>query len=1066
MSRQKLGAGDLLIAGGVVFLTGLGPAGESHPAAVLQSWPGHLRRADCRVTGGVQPEPRPGGPWPAPPPGHEDLLRIARAAKTLAARLGLETGAEGRSENLHALGVLRLGEGKPAEAVAVLEALLLEAPPRAEALSDLSAAYLMRSRAGRPFDLVLALVSADRALALDRGRVEALFNRAEALTRLHLVHAAEAAWRAYLAADRAPGWAASTHRRRQELHALTLGQLWVRELPRLQAALASRERPTIEAVARRLPDRVRLFAEERLAEWAESDGEAGEAALAAARALGAALAATRGDWMIADTVAAIDGAAAGDAARLAALRRGHAAYGRGYPASRRLAYDQARPLFAEAQARLAAGGSPFAAWPELSLGVFDLYVAPDSAGRALRDLRRRLPRRRYPALAGRIDWTLGILEGIANRPEEALDFYRSAAASLDRGSGLDGTANLHVLIASAYANLGQPGLSWQARLAAFAGTQETGDSRYRHAALHDAAEDLLEQGQPAAALAFADEELANARAWGTTTGLAEAHLQRGRALARLGRVTAAAREFREGRVQAEAVEAAEIRRRHASSFDVAEGAMLAERSPAEAIPFLERALDSRRSDGYLYRVASLLRTRARAYWRLGDLARAEADYTLAIAEHEAAREVVRTQELRVSAFEQAQGAFEEMVRLQVDHHGDAQAALGFAERARSRLLLDLVGAGSGADQGRSTVGLPRALPPAAILARMPPEVVLIEYLALPDRLLAWIVRRGSLRLVEVATNEAELARSARALQAAIRRRAAEPEFRRHAARLYELLVRPAAADLAGGAELVVVPDRTMAQIPFAALFDSRRREHLIDRHSVTVAPSATLHLAALARSASLEEWPPRDVLAVGDPAFDVQLHPRLGRLDVAAEEAAQVAALYPGSELLRGEQATRPAFLVSAPGHQVVHFAGHSQLHPTAPQLSGLLFARQESDSGTLHARDLAGLRLERTALVVLSSCRTLETAVGSRESLVGLAAAFLASGPPAVVASLWKVDDDDATRELMVAFHRALRQGRDPASALRAAQRQLLADPTGRFRAPAHWAPFAVFGGAPARKK
>jgi hypothetical protein len=169
--------GGLLIAGGIV-LASLGTGEEDRHAAVLENSPGLLRRADCRLTGDVQPEPRPGGPWPASPVRREELSRISRMADALAVRHGRETSAAGRAGTLHALGQLRLAEGRTAEAIAAFETLLLEAPPRAATLSDLSAAYLMRSREGRPFDLVLALVSANRALALEADHPEALFNRA------------------------------------------------------------------------------------------------------------------------------------------------------------------------------------------------------------------------------------------------------------------------------------------------------------------------------------------------------------------------------------------------------------------------------------------------------------------------------------------------------------------------------------------------------------------------------------------------------------------------------------------------------------------------------------------------------------------------------------------------------------------------------------------------------------------------------------------------------------------------------------------------------------------------
>jgi CHAT domain-containing protein len=66
-------------------------------------------------------------------------------------------------------------------------------------------------------------------------------------------------------------------------------------------------------------------------------------------------------------------------------------------------------------------------------------------------------------------------------------------------------------------------------------------------------------------------------------------------------------------------------------------------------------------------------------------------------------------------------------------------------------------------------------------------------------------------------------------------------------------------------------------------------------------------------------------------------------------------------------------------------------------------------------------------------------------------------AGARGVVASLWQVDDT-ATAALMTRFYRHVLTGRQrPAAALRAAQRELAADP--RWTAPYFWAGFVLQG-------
>jgi CHAT domain-containing protein len=95
--------------------------------------------------------------------------------------------------------------------------------------------------------------------------------------------------------------------------------------------------------------------------------------------------------------------------------------------------------------------------------------------------------------------------------------------------------------------------------------------------------------------------------------------------------------------------------------------------------------------------------------------------------------------------------------------------------------------------------------------------------------------------------------------------------------------------------------------------------------------------------------------------------------------------------------------------------------------------------------------------LVVLSACRTALGADVQGEGLVGLTRGFMYAGARRVVASLWQIDDQ-ATSQLMTRFYRhMLAGGERPAAALRAAQRELAADP--RFSAPYFWAGFVIQG-------
>jgi CHAT domain-containing protein len=115
--------------------------------------------------------------------------------------------------------------------------------------------------------------------------------------------------------------------------------------------------------------------------------------------------------------------------------------------------------------------------------------------------------------------------------------------------------------------------------------------------------------------------------------------------------------------------------------------------------------------------------------------------------------------------------------------------------------------------------------------------------------------------------------------------------------------------------------------------------------------------------------------------------------------------------------------------------------------------ARGDPQDGFLRAVDVYNLRLHAD-LVVLSACSTAVGREVNREGLLGLSRAFMYTGAPRVVASLWRLSDG-ATAELMELFYAALARKVPPAVALREGQAAMARDP--RFADPSAWAAFEV---------
>jgi CHAT domain-containing protein len=156
-------------------------------------------------------------------------------------------------------------------------------------------------------------------------------------------------------------------------------------------------------------------------------------------------------------------------------------------------------------------------------------------------------------------------------------------------------------------------------------------------------------------------------------------------------------------------------------------------------------------------------------------------------------------------------------------------------------------------------------------------------------------------------------------------------------------------------------------------------------------------------------------------------------------------------------------------GFDALHFAGHSTVDDEYPWRSAIHAndmrgrprrraggqAGSAIDSIVLHASDVAVWKLD-ARLVVLSSCESAGGRILSGEGVQGLSSAFLAAGVPAVVATLWPVDDR-ATADLMAEFYAALDEGQSASAALEAAQNALRRKP--RTAHPFYWAGFVIMG-------
>ncbi|NER08502.1 MAG: CHAT domain-containing protein, partial [Okeania sp. SIO3C4] len=196
------------------------------------------------------------------------------------------------------------------------------------------------------------------------------------------------------------------------------------------------------------------------------------------------------------------------------------------------------------------------------------------------------------------------------------------------------------------------------------------------------------------------------------------------------------------------------------------------------------------------------------------------------------------------------------------------------------------------------------------------------------------------------------------------------------------------------------------------------------------------------------------------------------------EEAETISQLFPEALTLTKTKATENA-LKQVKNPDFLHIATHGFFLPKPTSenqtnsdnrlfRSGLVFAGVEKrqsggDDGVFTAYEATLLNLVGTQLVVLSACDTGIGDISAGEGIYGLRRAFVIAGSESQMISLWKVEDE-ATKDLMVAYYQGLKAGKGRRDALLEIQRDWLKQ--GDYQHPYYWASFIFSGdGTPIQK-
>jgi tetratricopeptide (TPR) repeat protein len=614
-------------------------------------------------------------------------------------------------------------------------------------------------------------------------------------------------------------------------------------------------------------------------------------------------------------------------------------------------------------------------------------------------LRELAPKPQYAAVRALAQWELGLCLMTGGDWSDARRTLEESEAAFRRLGERAHAAFVQTLLADTLIALGRPDEAWNARIRSFAALSAEGYADRLPVSIGAAARLELHTGHLQAAAALLRIEEAECRAPLREPLLADVLAREALLAARTGDGTAAAIAH-EAESVALRVSDPDLRARLVADAQVAAGAVAMAGDPLRAKNLFTRAIETYRARQLPFHLREPYLLRSRAERRLGNDDAAARDLEEAILVLERHPMPVAGAFVGTGVLDADAALFEDAIALALDR-GDHALAFAYAERKRNDILRHA----------------PRIVSAEELQQRLQRSgAAVLELVVLPTEVVAFCVTETGLNVVRQpkARQEVEaLASSATAL--------------------YDLLIRPLDDPLRAVRHLIVVPDRRLAAVPFAALRDSAQQKFLVERMSVSLAESASALQSA-------SEHHPRHMLLTA--LLSAGARGDTVGLPGSRAEAGGLERIYDDARLVAGAETPFETFAAAAGRAQVLHIAGHTERQPASDDRAFVFGGRRVTWSS------IASTRLANAPVVVLAACETLRSSADEDARASSLGGGFLAAGASDVIGPLAPIADADA-RELFLQIHRQLAAGAEPSDALRRVQMEsAAADVDGAWRA------------------
>jgi CHAT domain-containing protein/Tfp pilus assembly protein PilF len=289
--------------------------------------------------------------------------------------------------------------------------------------------------------------------------------------------------------------------------------------------------------------------------------------------------------------------------------------------------------------------------------------------------------------------------------------------------------------------------------------------------------------------------------------------------------------------------------------------------------------------------------------------------------------------------------------------------------------------------------------------------------------------------------------------------------------LYKFLILPY-KDQIEGKNITIIPDGKLSYIPFDALLEnlpdtSRNIEfnqlsYLIRDNCINYSNSSNLlfkqsssgkinRIRTIAFAPNYKEGESIEIAQKKYP-----LIPLLG----VQKEVEKISKIV-DTDVFIGSEATEENFRNNVEKYDIIHLAMHAFINDSLPAFSSFAFTQIKTENltknGLINMTDIYNLRL-KARLTVLSACNTGVGQLKKGEGIMSLARGFIYAGCPAIIMSLWEVEDESGT-QIMTSFYKNIKKGKSKDESLRLAKLEYLDSANSRRAHPHYWLGFVSIG-------